>query len=92
MMDDLKALVEILVVLNDDNLAQTVIDNNDVQWCLSELRDILNTDMVRAVRCKNCKFCGKYLSGTLYCKNEKGLLAPKPNDFCSYGNRKTSDA
>lgn len=48
--------------------------------------------MIQVVRCKNCKFCGKYLSGTLYCKNEKGLLAPKPNDFCSYGDRKTSDA
>ena len=29
-MDDLKALVDALVILNDDNLAQTVIDNNDV--------------------------------------------------------------
>lgn len=46
-MDDLKALVDALVILNDDNLAQTVIDNNDVQWCLSELQDMLAADMER---------------------------------------------
>lgn len=51
-MDDLKALVDALVILNDDNLAQRVIDNNDVQWCLSELQDMLAADMEPVVRCK----------------------------------------
>ena len=32
-----------LAELNDDNLAQRVLDDNDVQWCLSELVRILNT-------------------------------------------------
>lgn len=27
--------------LNDDNLAERVVLNNDVQWCLGELKDIL---------------------------------------------------
>ena len=49
-MDDLKALVDALVILNDDNLAQRVIDNNDVQWCLSELQDMLAADMEPVVR------------------------------------------
>lgn len=52
-MDDLKALVDALVILNDDNLAQTVIDNNDVQRCLSELQDMLAADMEPVVRCKD---------------------------------------
>lgn len=45
-MNELKALVDELVFLNDDNLAQRVIDNNDVQWCLSELQDMLLADVV----------------------------------------------
>lgn len=40
-MEDLKALVERLCSLNDENLAQEVIDNNNVQNCLIELRDML---------------------------------------------------
>lgn len=48
-MDELKALVDELVFLNDDNLAQTVIDNNDVQWCLSELRDMLYADVAPVI-------------------------------------------
>lgn len=38
---DLLDLVRELNTLNDDNLADRVIKNNDVQWCLSELQDIL---------------------------------------------------
>lgn len=38
---DLLDLVRELNTLNDDNLADRVIENNDVQWCLSELQDIL---------------------------------------------------
>lgn len=33
-----------LLTLNDENLAQMVIDRNDVQWCLSELYDILKAE------------------------------------------------
>ena len=38
---DLLDLVHELNTLNDDNLADRVIENSDVQWCLSELQDIL---------------------------------------------------
>ena len=37
-------LVRKLNMLNDDNLADRVIANNDVQWCLSELQDILEAE------------------------------------------------
>ena len=42
----LKRLVNELVCLNDDSLARRVRDNSDVQWCLSELQDILAADVV----------------------------------------------
>lgn len=50
----LLSLVTELTELNDDNLAQAVLESNDVQWCLSELRDYLYHDMVEVVRCKDC--------------------------------------
>lgn len=34
-------LVHELNALNDDNLSERVIKDSDVQWCLSELQDIL---------------------------------------------------
>lgn len=33
-----------LNTLNDDNLVERVIQNNDVQWCLQELQDILEVE------------------------------------------------
>lgn len=38
---ELRSIVDYLVQLNDDNLADEVVNGNDVQWCLSELQDIL---------------------------------------------------
>ena len=45
-------------------------------------------DVVEVVHCHDCQFCGKYLSGGLYCKNEDGLLGTTPDAFCSLGVRK----
>lgn len=46
---DLKQLVDNLVALNDDDLAQRVRADSDVQWCLSELQDILAADVAPVV-------------------------------------------
>jgi hypothetical protein len=73
-MDDLIALVDALVILNDDNLAQRVIDNNDVQRCLSELQDMLAADMEPVVRCKDCKY-GDYDS-----KPDGAMVCLRTND------------
>lgn len=40
-MSELIALATELVQLNDENLAERVLQTNDVQWCLEELCDIL---------------------------------------------------
>lgn len=42
----LKDMVDELLTLNDENLSKMVIENNDVQWCLSELYDILTADVI----------------------------------------------
>ena len=55
---------------------------------LQSISDMPAADVAEVVRCKGCKFEGKYLGGGLYCKHDKGLLAPKPDDFCSYGERR----
>ena len=88
-MDDLKARVDALVILNDDNLAQTVIDNNDVQWCLSKLQDMLAADMEPVVRCKDCEYLVNTTinaNGFLICDISDMEIAP--DDFCSYGERR----
>lgn len=81
-MDDLKALVDALVILNDDNLAQTVIDNNDVQRCLSELQDMLAADMEPVVRCKDCS---NYIDGTCSRCGLDYAVIVDADDFCSRG-------
>lgn len=37
----LEDIVDRLIELNDDNLVEEVKNSNDVQWCLSELQDLL---------------------------------------------------
>lgn len=49
------------------------------------LQDALTIDAVPVVRCKDCK----HLFGTLC--TVCGLLSRKPEDFCSYGERKDRD-
>ena len=98
-MDDLKALVDALVILYDDYLAQRVIDNNDVQRCLSELQDMLAADMEPVVRCKDCKhstlpsaLTQRYgVPGTLTCHNRYSPCNRRNvggEDFCSSGEGK----
>ena len=49
-------------------------------------------DAVEVVRCKECKKCGTLEhNGKLYCKEPMGCLGcvpTKPDNFCSYGERK----
>lgn len=93
----LKTLVDELVSLNDKNLAQRVIDNDDVQWCLSELQDILAADVEPVVRCGDCVFARESDSNRMRGRVVNcGLYASRPimccNDFCSYGKRKKKES
>lgn len=45
-------------------------------------------DVVEVVRCRECKYCDPEKG---HCDHPMGTAAPlkrKPNDFCSYGERK----
>lgn len=69
MAEYLAELVDELMSLNDENLAQRVIDNSDVQWCLSELHDILAADVAPVV---HGKWVPMYRSGV---KVERGYVS-----------------
>lgn len=71
--------------INDENLAQRVLAGGDVQWCLSELSDILEADIEAVTRCKDCKFN----SGAKKCLNPNSFIAvPADDDYCSYGEKR----
>lgn len=92
----LKTLVDELVTLNDENLAQRCLDNNDVQWCLSELQDILAADVEAVVRCKDCVHAKTPDNSTMIgrvvtCGNYSSRPIMRCDNFCSYGERRPED-
>ena len=97
-MAELKDLVSELMSLNNENLSKRVINDNDVQWCLSELYDILAADVVEVVRCRDCKYSRpmddiekmEYCESVIICESfemSDCASAVYPDDFCSYGER-----
>ncbi len=65
---------------------------------LWELRDVPAADVVPVVRCKDCKWFVDNNGGEWYgCKMFQVVRitpedAPKPDDFCSYGERRDGGA
>ena len=83
-MDELKDLVSELMSLNNENLSKRVINDNDVQWCLSELYDMLAADVVEVVRCGKCRLgTPSCLPGMIHCANNN--MEHRPDCYCSYG-------
>lgn len=84
-MAELKKLVGELLSLNAENLAQRCLDNSDVEWCLSELKDMLAADMEAVTRCKDCKHVAEtvdYDGKGLFCAIwGRSWLRVKPGDF-----------
>lgn len=67
----------------------TVDDYNiKVQQAKAFLGFSSTADVVEVVRCKDCKYCKPLKDGDSQCDRLDGLLMSKPNDFCSYGERK----
>ena len=53
-----------------------------------QIADAPTVDAVEVVRCRECKHCDPE---THHCDHHMGTVAPlrrKPDDFCSYGERK----
>ena len=63
-------------------------DRRGVETCIMVLEDMQTVDAVSVVRCRECKHCDPE---NYHCDHPMGTAAPlkrKPNDFCSYGERK----
>ena len=58
-------------------------DRRGVETCIMVLEDMQTVDAVPVVRCGECK----HYDGKWMCKIS-GVPSRKPNDFCSYGERK----
>jgi len=52
-----------------------------------QLEALPAADVVPVVRCRDCKHLGTF-RGKLYCRHNCGVVEPKEDDFCSYGERK----
>ena len=63
---------------------------NGILKAVNHLKTISTAkDAVEVVRCKHCVSFGIYeCTGNGYCRHYKGLVDPKPYNFCSYGERK----
>lgn len=54
------------------------------------IESVQPADVVEVVRCKECRF---YNEGEMMCNDTNGFDRWwKPDDFCSYGERRTDDA
>lgn len=52
-----------------------------------QLKQLPSADLVPVVRCRDCKHLGTF-RGKLYCRHNCGVVEPKEDDFCSYGERR----
>ena len=63
-----------------------------LKCCIDFFQTFPTVDAVEVVRCKDCKrYVDNREAFVTYCKRELKDLYVKPDDFCSYGERRTSD-
>ena len=73
-----------------DNLAEGFTEADRVLW------KMLNVDSVEVVRCRDCKRCFKHTTKRnrqhmwICMRNDMDVYV-RPDDFCSYGERKDCD-
>lgn len=87
-------------LIDADWLSEAIHDNvpapyEDASWakenCLAEIDAAPTVDAVPVVRCRECKHCDPE---NYHCDHPMSTTAPlsrKPDDFCSYGERKEGD-
>lgn len=65
----------------------------DKQWTIplevvkQNIKDMLTVDVTTVVRCKDCIHNGSIDTDCPFGWKDKKFNMPKPNDFCSYGER-----
>ena len=86
--------------LIDANRAMEIVRNQGIahpnayhltNYATLILREAPTVDAVEVVRCKDCKHCDPENN---HCDHPMSTAAPlsrKPDDFCSYGERKEGD-
>ena len=71
---------------------ETLEEKALIEWCKDEcIRQAYcmpTADVVEVVRCKDCKHHRTLKDGGVQCERIDGLLMTKPNDYCSYGERR----
>ena len=67
-------------------------DKRGVESCLAVLEDAPTIDAVPVVRCKDCKHYENHRPKVLEnCERNGHLIPMSPDDFCSYGERRSDD-
>lgn len=76
---------------------QAAIDVAKQHWYKPDIAKALEelpSAQHKVIRCKDCKFYTAYdYTGKLMCKRiGKGMILPKPEDYCSYAERMTDES
>lgn len=73
--------------LSRETYHNLVMASNDIDRALREYQDKEeNGELVSAVRCRDCKWYG-HIGCAIEIKDDSDR--PKPDDFCSFGERRT---
>lgn len=65
-----------------------IISSEEVEQAI---KDAQTVDAVEVVRCKDCKYRADELDCGNYLCNRKMIGMVRPNDFCSFGERKDNE-
>lgn len=87
-----------------NNIATDYIKDNSIQCSIASgvvinIRDTVileqpTADVVPVVRCKDCKYCehinDEFAKDWYQCKRRGNFAQKKPDNYCSYGERRCS--
>ena len=67
--------------------------NTAHECCISCVDAVSTADVVEVVRCKDCNYCRYVDNADIYRCDRRGYYSEevKPNDYCSYGERKENN-
>ena len=84
-------------LIDADRLSEAIYDNvpapyEDASWakenCLAEIEAAQTVDAVPVVFCRDCKHCDPENHHCDHPMSTSAPLSRRPDDFCSYGERK----
>ena len=86
------SLINREALLSYVNLCASCGEHHTAEDVIMMIKTAPTVDAVPVVRCRECKH-RKYddIFGTLWCNRDSCTKRVKPDDFCSYGERKDGD-